>query len=149
MIDVRWCFSRRDAESGPEDGGVSQTLSYRTLAALVQLAVFASLRWFSGFAGVRRWVTSCPIRSCRRHPDAITATLLAVDRACAYFPANMQCLGRAAIATRLLRRQGFPARMVVGVQRMPFGAHAWVELDGEPVYGLPERYSCYEVIDRS
>jgi len=33
----------------------------------------------------------------------------------------------------LLRRRGFPAKVVIGVRKIPFLAHAWVELEGQVV----------------
>ena len=77
-------------------------------------------------------------------------TLRAVDRACMYSPVSMRCLARAAIATRLLRARGYPVAMVIGVHRMPFTAHAWVEMHGAPLYGFidGERNTAFRVIDR-
>jgi hypothetical protein len=30
----------------------------------------------------------------------------------------------------MLRRNGIPAHMVIGAQKLPFKAHAWVEVEG-------------------
>ena len=35
--------------------------------------------------------------------------------------------------TWLLRRHGHPAELVLGASIIPFGAHAWVELDGRVI----------------
>jgi len=43
------------------------------------------------------------------------------------------CLSRSLALFRFLRRAGFSAEHVIGVRRVPFRAHAWVECDGEPV----------------
>ena len=45
------------------------------------------------------------------------------------------CLQRAVCTTRLLRRHGIVARLVIGYRPSPFFSHAWVEVDGRVVYG--------------
>jgi hypothetical protein len=49
------------------------------------------------------------------------------------FPST--CLTRSIVLSRLLRRRGLAAGIRIGVRRGegPFAAHAWVEVDGEPV----------------
>ncbi|WP_161926684.1 lasso peptide biosynthesis B2 protein [Gordonia crocea] len=47
--------------------------------------------------------------------------------------APLDCLPRSLALLRYLRIAGWPARHVIGVALYPFEAHAWVELDGDPV----------------
>lgn len=54
----------------------------------------------------------------------------AINRACSWYPKRVLCLQRSAVTTCLLRSCGIPARMVLGAQKMPFKAHAWVEVGG-------------------
>ena len=44
--------------------------------------------------------------------------------------AQDDCLPRALLLARALRYQGVPCDICFGVRKMPFNAHAWVELDG-------------------
>jgi hypothetical protein len=141
-----------------------------------QLVAFGLILRGRGFAAMRAWVAASSVaapgdsrqtslRLSRRlssssassasapaetHDDVIGRTLKAVDRACMYSPVSMRCLARAAIATRLLRAKGVPVAMVIGVHRMPFTAHAWVEMNGAPLYGFVdgERNTAFRVIDR-
>ena len=48
-----------------------------------------------------------------------------------YYRRRLDCLPRALTIFVLLRRQGVPATLRIGVKRFPFGAHAWVECLGE------------------
>ena len=49
-------------------------------------------------------------------------------------PGDTRCLARSLVLIRLLVRRGIGARLVIGVHPGPtFGAHAWVELGGEPL----------------
>lgn len=47
------------------------------------------------------------------------------------------CLARSLALYRYLRRAGFAAEHVIGVRRVPFRAHAWVEYDGAVVLDRP------------
>lgn len=52
-----------------------------------------------------------------------------------YYRRRRDCLPRALTACLLLWRGGVPATLHIGVKRYPFGAHAWVECDGQTVIG--------------
>ena len=49
------------------------------------------------------------------------------------------CLPRSLSLFAYLRACGYPAHHVIGVRRVPFTAHAWVELDGEAVLDTADR----------
>jgi len=84
------------------------------------------------------------------HPQDVTADQIcrAVDLAAALYFKQSLCLQRSAAAACLLKRFGFPAEMVVGVQQVPFLAHAWVELDGRVVNDKPYMSDIYMVLSR-
>lgn len=69
---------------------------------------------------------------------AVTATPLELARrvagAAAFFPGRARCLEQAVALYVVLRRAGHPAALRIGVQPVPFRAHAWIELDGEPLF---------------
>jgi len=48
-----------------------------------------------------------------------------------YYRRRLDCLPRSLAIYVLLRRQGVPATLRIGVKRFPFAAHAWVECLGE------------------
>jgi hypothetical protein len=52
-----------------------------------------------------------------------------------------RCLIRSLVLYRLLREQGNPAALVIGLTELPESpdAHAWVELDGRDIGPLPGR----------
>jgi hypothetical protein len=58
------------------------------------------------------------------------------------------CLQRSAATTCLLRSHGVRALLVIGAQRIPFRAHAWVEVDGQVVNDKPYMHEIYAVLDR-
>lgn len=62
----------------------------------------------------------------------VRRTLVAVRCATRYyFRRRLDCLPRSLAVYVLLRRQGVPATLRIGVKRFPFGAHAWVECLGK------------------
>ena len=103
------------------------------------LAVFvlldAGLRVF-GFPRVFRFVDWWGRRSVRAAPPAVQRrslrrTLDGVRNAGRYYHRRrLDCLPRSIAIYVLLRRQGVPATLRVGVKRFPFAAHAWVECLG-------------------
>ncbi|MGE0442486.1 MAG: lasso peptide biosynthesis B2 protein [Gemmatimonadales bacterium] len=66
-------------------------------------------------------------------PGDATLVVRAVAVAAAFFPGRAICLEQSLAGYLLLRRRGYDAALKVGVQPLPFRAHAWLELDGRPV----------------
>jgi len=106
------------------------------------------------FPGIHRRVQKYPIRNngkpmnaidVEEARDKICATL---NIACVWYPRRAECLQRSAVLTCLLRRYGFPAQMVIGTQKLPFRAHAWVELDGRVVNDKQDMPQLYAEIAR-
>ena len=85
----------------------------------------------------RRAVASSPETICR-----------AVDLAAVLYFRKVLCLQRSAATARLLKKHGFAAELVVGVQYVPFRAHAWVELDGLVINDKPYVSDTYAVLAR-
>lgn len=48
-------------------------------------------------------------------------------------PADSRCLFRSLTLLTLMERRGLSPTLVIGVRSMPFLAHAWIELHGEPL----------------
>lgn len=139
------------AELRPAD--VRRARTFREVASLVVafagLVAVDLLIWRRGFPGLHRRLAASPARAGRTcDPSRAGAICSAVDRAAALYFKRAWCLQRSATATFLLRRAGFPAEMVIGVQRMPFAAHAWVELDGDVANDRPGIRGIYHVIER-
>lgn len=52
--------------------------------------------------------------------------------------ADLDCLPRSLALHRFLLAGGVAVDHCIGVRRFPFGAHAWVEVSGRPIYDSPE-----------
>ncbi|MDR0632312.1 MAG: lasso peptide biosynthesis B2 protein [Holosporaceae bacterium] len=62
----------------------------------------------------------------------------ALDSACLFFPKNIACLSYAASLFMLHSSQCLECKFVIGVQTLPFYAHAWIEVGGVLINDNPE-----------
>lgn len=65
-----------------------------------------------------------------------------------YYRRKEDCLPRSFALCRLLRREGLPAELCLGVRQFPFSAHAWVECQGQLIDDSPQRISRYRLLAR-
>ena len=110
----------------------------RRLLAEAALALVL-LKLLLGSAGLQRalwWSTRLP--HCRNQTASAKQLSEAVVRVSRHFPGRTTCLTRALALHMLLRRYRHAARLRLGVQRSPdgaFGAHAWIEHEGQVLIG--------------
>jgi hypothetical protein len=71
----------------------------------------------------------------------------AMDLACVLYFKKVLCLQRSSATVILLRRHGWQAEMVTGVQILPFESHAWVEIAGAIVNDKPYMHEIYQVLE--
>jgi hypothetical protein len=69
-----------------------------------------------------------------------------------HLPANATCLRQSLLLWWILRRQGLAAQVCIGVSTGDgFAAHAWVEIDGQPVNDVAdvaERFAVLQPVQR-
>jgi hypothetical protein len=101
-----------------------------------------------GFHRFHALLSRIPTRRPERDDPALaTALSRVVDRAAAFYFKRAWCLQRSAVTAVLLRLQGVPAKLVIGVHRVPFQAHAWVELQGRVINDQPWLPEAFAVIE--
>jgi hypothetical protein len=93
-------------------------------------------------------VRSYPLGTKAPEPAIVERICAAVDMAAIWYPKQVLCLQRSAATACLLKKHGVRAQMVIGAQRMPFRAHAWVEVAGRVVNDKPYTPEMYAVLDR-
>lgn len=118
------------------------------LQAMFMLLAYDGLTTFFRFqtlySMVKGWkVTDEPVRS-----DVVDRVCTAVNYACVWYPKQALCLQRSFITTYLLRKHGIRADMVLGAQKLPFKAHAWVEVDGRAINERSNVQATYAIWDR-
>jgi transglutaminase-like putative cysteine protease len=100
------------------------------------------------FRAVHRAVAGTPVASPSGPPSDLSAVVDAVKTAGALYFKRVYCLQRAAAVTRLLRRRGIAATLVIGYRPSPIESHAWVEVDGCVVSEFKPGLSHYVPLDR-
>ncbi len=116
--------------------------------ALGGLATFDLLRFGRHFARLHRVVHDWPVAGNEASYQTIERVCQAVNYALMWYPKRVHCLQRAAVTTCLLRSAGVPAKMVLGAQKVPFKAHAWVEVEDKAVNERMDVLGKYGVWER-
>jgi hypothetical protein len=143
-------------ESHPEQLGVTRTAAIGSrlplkfslvCIAFWELVLYDVLaRW--GFKHVRAAVRRTRCRTTAAEPDTVIHVVDAVRSTCVLYFKKNHCLQRAFVATRLLRRRGVAATLIIGSQPAPIQSHAWVEVNGIPVINRTAQLAHFIVIDR-
>jgi hypothetical protein len=116
--------------------------------AVFMLIAYDILSTFSTFATIHKKVENWTVARRNAEADAVHHVCTAVNYACIWYPKQVLCLQCAFVTTYLLRRKGVSARMVLGAQKLPFKAHAWVEVDGHAINERSNVQATYTVWDR-
>lgn len=116
--------------------------------ALVGLLAFDLMGLGRNFARLHRTVRSWPVARTLAQRDVLDRVCDAVNHACAWYPKRALCLQRSVVTACLLRSNGVPAQMVLGAQKLPFKAHAWVEVNGNVINERRDVRSIYGVWER-
>ena len=131
----------------PETAADPRGSLFWALAAWLGLLVSDVVLKILGFSRFHAMVRRIRTRPVHARPAAAQRIVRSVDRASAFYFKRAWCLQRSVVTVALLRLAGFPARLVIGVQRVPFAAHAWVELDGRVANDRPTLRRRYEVLE--
>jgi hypothetical protein len=116
--------------------------------AFFGLLVFDLLGFGRNFARLHRTVRNWPIAEKIARPNVTDRVCEALNYACAWYPKRALCLQRSVVTACLLRSYGIPAQIVLGAQKIPFKAHAWVEVDGRAINERSNVQATYGVWDR-
>jgi hypothetical protein len=118
------------------------------LQAYLKLIQFDFYLARGNFAALYQKVREYPLGREPAPPEAVARICSAIDMACIWYWKEALCLQRSAATTCLLKRYGVSAEMVIGVQQMPFRAHAWAEVDRHVVNDKPYTPEMYAVLER-
>jgi Transglutaminase-like superfamily len=101
--------------------------------AYLRLIVHDAFMRKHDFAALHRQIKMFPLRTNKPNHSHTQLVSDALDIACVLYPRQVLCLQRSAVLVKMLRRHGVLAQMIIGAQKLPFKAHAWVEVDGQIV----------------
>lgn len=118
-----------------------------TLRAVTEFAYIDIVKMF-GFKALQRVVTRTQVTPTCPNGNALGAITDAVRTASVLRLRRVKCLQRSVVLTRLLRRHGVPASLVIGCHIPPLKAHAWVEVGDEVVIEDRDDLKYFRVLDR-
>jgi len=118
------------------------------LRAFLALFVYDALTTFCRFETIYSRVKHWNVTGSCVGENTLDRVCMAVNYACSWYPKQALCLQRSFVTTYLLRKHGIHALMVLGSQKLPFKAHAWVEVDGQAVNERSNVQATYAVWDR-
>jgi hypothetical protein len=118
------------------------------LRVFIELLRYEVLYSLAGFRAIHASVRRARVALIPSDPAAVSVICDAVALAACFYWKPVLCLQRAVVTTRLLRRRGVPADMVIGYRPSPFFSHAWVEVDGTIVNDSPTFQQRLLVLDR-
>ena len=118
------------------------------LQAVLALFIYDIVLMCGHFKAMYRTVKRWKVANRVAGQNTIDRVCTAVNYACAWYPKQALCLQRSFAITYLLRKCGVPAQMVLGAQKLPFLAHAWVEVEGRPINERSNVQAKYGVWDR-
>jgi len=118
------------------------------IRALLALCAYDVLSTFCRFETIYSMVKNWTVARAPSAQDTIKRVCTAVNYACIWYPKQALCLQRSFVTTYLLRKSGVPAHMVLGAQKLPFKAHAWVEVNGQAINERSNVQATYAVWDR-
>ena len=116
--------------------------------ALIGLIAYDALNAACSFRTLHTLLKNCPVTTRTVNDEAIERVCAAVNHACVWYPKRALCLQRAFVTAWLLRKHGVNALMVLGAQKLPFKAHAWVEVGGKAINERANVQATYAVWDR-
>lgn len=104
------------------------------VAAFVAVALSRLSLKLGGFRRTIRWARWLARRSATTLDRGLAErSARSVAVAAAFFPGRAICLEQSVALYVLLRRRGVEAVLRIGAQPYPFQAHAWVEVEGQPI----------------
>lgn len=118
----------------------------RFLKAWLLLFYFDCLIRLRGFEVIHSTVRKRRVNTVKRND--VDELCRAIDYGCVFYFKRVLCLQRSAATALLLRRHGWAAELVIGVQLLPFYSHAWVEVEGRVVNDKPYVVDKFEVLER-
>ena len=118
------------------------------LRALCGFAAYDIVIAVRGFQTMHSIVRNWTVSSKPSNPETVSRVCAAINHASIWYPKRVLCLQRSFATTYILRKSGVWARMVFGARRVPFKAHAWVEIDGQAINERSNLFATYEVLER-
>ena len=133
-VDSGWLTdSMPSASPGTVPSPASKATAFRAwlvlLETVTRLWMGGLSKTYAAYSGIR---APAPQPSAPDLRDRALGAFLAAENAILLPGGSRDCLPRSLALFAFLRRSGVDCHHIIGVQRTPFQAHAWVEIEGKP-----------------
>lgn len=130
------------------DGDLDKKISVLlVLKAYYSLTIVYFILKVFGFNGLIKSIKSMKKKnSIIKNSDAFKTLVTALNRACFFFPVRTKCLEWSAALTMMALKNNWECKIEIGVQNLPFKAHAWVKANGEVIADTPDLPKTLSVI---
>lgn len=118
------------------------------MLSLIGLFVVDLLGLNRDFSRAQRFLKRTPTSNDIYPGEIVAHVCEAVGHASIWYPKQIRCLQRSFVTTMLLRRYGVAAQVAVGVQNIPFKAHAWTEVNEKAINERQDVQKIYSVWER-
>lgn len=123
--------------------------TFWTISAIVELVRYDIQDKLFGLPGNYRGLQQLPQREARLNvPELADSIAFGMANAISFYWKRVRCLQRSLAITRLYRKYGIAAQLIIGCRPVPFVSHAWVEVGGQVVNDSPTYRQNLEVLDR-
>lgn len=134
--NIDWRMSSNDLDNNLTKGMVLE-------AYLLLIKVYFIVKVY-GFHGLIKAIKRKHDGAVRVDAREFNVLVAALNKACFYFPVRTKCLEWSATLTLMGLKRKWKCNIEIGVQNLPFAAHAWVKADGKVIadtQNLPETLS--------
>ena len=134
--NIDWRMSNSD-----RDNKITKKMFLEAYLSLVQVYFILNI---CGFFGLIKAIKQKRVDCIKVDTKKFDILVAALNRACFYFPIKTKCLEWSAALTFMGLRRKWKCNMEIGVQNLPFAAHAWVTANEQviaDIQSLPETLS--------
>lgn len=103
------------------------------LKFIFALLIYDLFRFGNSLEKIQRFLLRWKVSNRAPQPEVVQQACHALRYARVWYPKRVRCLQRSAVLVCMLRSYGVTAQMVIGSQKVPFKAHAWVEVEGKAI----------------
>lgn len=152
LIEVTFCSKRQNHVAYPHcEGGIKEmewvsrnksdsSELWLTIKALFHLRKINVAVNKGGMSGLINFLDALSHKTRNKTISVVKSLILAssLEKACLLYPKKTKCLIFAATLFSLHCEQKLNCDFAIGVQNLPFYAHAWIEVDGAVINDNPE-----------
>ena len=129
---------------GDLDKKVSKRMVWEAYCALIK--VYFTLKIFGFYGLIKSIQKKKRTEFIKKNTKSFNTLATALNKACFYFPVRTKCLEWSAALTLMGLKKKWECNMEIGIQKVPFKAHAWVKANDKVIADTPNLPQTLSVI---